>query len=120
MDEETQNILDSQQRVEGLQKEDMEIIATMIDSTCLPTNFSIHRNRRALLNVYPLSPCRFELFLDPNTTAVGHVLTIHAFFNHLLYRHLLDRHWIIPEPTRPSLNLRSPSSLNLRSPSSSF
>ncbi len=47
--------------------------------------------------------------LNPNTTAVKHVLTFHSLFNHLLYRHLLYRHWIIPKSTRPSLDLRSPS-----------
>jgi len=56
MDEEQQHILDNQQHVDGLQREDMAVIATMIDPTCLPTNFSIHRNRRAMINIYPLSP----------------------------------------------------------------
>ena len=54
--------------------------------------------------------------LNPNTTAVKHVLTFHSLFNHLLYRHLLYRHLlyrhsIIPKSTRPSLDLRSPSAV---------
>ena len=40
----------------GLQREDMSVIATMIDPTCLPTEFSIHRNRRALLSIFSLAP----------------------------------------------------------------
>ena len=36
--------------------------------------------------------CRFNLFLDPNTTAIEHVLTFHLLYRHLLYRHLLYRH----------------------------
>ena len=55
--------------------------------------------------------------LNPNTTAVKHVLTFHSLFNHLLYRHLLYRHllylhWIIPKPTRPSLDLSFGSGTN--------
>jgi len=38
-------------------------------------------------------PGRFNLFLDPNTTAIEHVLTFHLLYRHLLYcqllRHLL-------------------------------
>ena len=41
---------------ETLQREDMAVIATMIDATCLPSHFSIHRNRRALTNIFPLGP----------------------------------------------------------------
>ena len=33
-----------------------------------------------------------NLFLDPNTTAIEHVLTFHLLYRHLLYRHLLYRH----------------------------
>ena len=54
--------------------------------------------------------------LNPNTAALEHVLTFHLLYRHLLYRHLLYRHllylrllyhhWIIPKPTRPSLDLR--------------
>ena len=65
-----------------------------------------------------------NLFLDPNTTAIEHVLTFHLLYRHLLYRHLLYylllcfhllyRHWIIPPSTRPSLDLRSPSAVIIR------
>ena len=56
----------------------------------------------------------FICSLNSNTTAIGYVLTFHLLFRHLqnryfFYLHLLCRHWIIPKPTRPSLNLRSPS-----------
>ena len=74
--------------------------------------------------------------LNPNTAAIEYVLTFHLLYRHLLYhhllyrhliyrhllyrhlcyfhllyRHLLYRHWIIPTPTRPSLDLRSPSAV---------
>ena len=57
---------------------------------------------------------RFNRFLDPNATAIEHVLTFHLLYRYFLYRrllylHLLYRHWIIPTSTRPSLDLRSPS-----------
>ena len=42
------------------------------------------------------------LFLDPNTTAIEHVLTFHS-------RHLFYCHRITPKSTRPSLDVRSPS-----------
>ena len=73
-----------------------------------------------------------NLFLDPNTTAIEHVLTFHLLYCHLLYRHLLYRHllyhrvlylhllyrhWIIPTSTRPSLDLRSPSAAGLHASS---
>ena len=35
---------------------------------------------------------RFNQFLDPNTTAIEHVLTSHLLYRHLLYCHLLYRH----------------------------
>ena len=35
--------------------------------------------------------CRFNLFLDPNTTAIEHVLTFHLLYRRLLYRRLLYR-----------------------------
>ncbi len=38
----------------GIQLEDMRVIATMVDPRCLASAFSIRRNRRALLNVFPL------------------------------------------------------------------
>jgi hypothetical protein len=38
----------------GVTTEDMQVLATMVDPSCLPTEFSLHRNRRALLNVFPL------------------------------------------------------------------
>ena len=59
---------------------------------------------------------RFNRFLDPNATAIEHVLTFHLLYRYFLYRrllylHLLYRHWIIPTSTRPSLDLRSPSAV---------
>ena len=80
------------------------------------------------MNYREESKRRFNLFIDPNTTAIKHVLTFllfnhllyrhllyrhllyrHLLYRHLLYRHLLYRHWMIPTSTRPSLDLRSPS-----------
>ena len=77
---------------------------------------------------------RFNLFLDPNTTAIVYVLTFHLLYRHLLYchllyrhllyhrllylhllyRHLLYRHWIIPTYintalTRPTVSFGSAS-----------
>jgi hypothetical protein len=52
----TQDLETNVETVVDLNREEMSIIASMIDPTCLPTNFSIHRNRRALTNIYPLSP----------------------------------------------------------------
>jgi hypothetical protein len=49
------DVLDGQD-FKGLQREDMSVIATMIDPTCLPTEFSIHRNRRAFLSIFSLAP----------------------------------------------------------------
>ena len=73
---------------------------------------------------------RFNQFLDPNTSAIKHVLTfsfscslifyIVIFFNVIFsiviffHRHLLHRQWLIPKSTRPSLDLRSPSAATTR------
>ena len=45
---------EEERRGGGGTTEDMRVIATMIDPGCLQTEFSLHRNRRALLNVFPL------------------------------------------------------------------
>ena len=47
---------------------------------------------------------RFDLFLDPNTTAI--LTRTNFFILILLFNHLLYRHWIISKSTRPSLDIR--------------
>ena len=49
---------------------------------------------------------RFNLFLDPNATAIEHVLTFHSLIQLLFFIVIFVVIWIIRTPTRPSLDLR--------------
>ena len=46
---------DATPRQGGITSDEMAVLATMVDPQCLPTEFSIHRNRRAIINMYPLA-----------------------------------------------------------------
>ena len=51
-----------------------------------------------------------NLFIDPNTTAIKHVLTFYSLIqSSSTPSSSLYHHWVIPKSTRPSLDLRSPS-----------
>ena len=59
-------------------------------------------------NSWKTSTVRLCLFLDPNTTAIEHVLTFHSFvLSYFLSSSSLYHYWIIPKLIRPSLKLRS-------------
>ena len=68
-----------------------------IPECCLPMKFIL-----GLLNCNG-TVSRFNLFLDPNTTAIEHILTFHLLYRHLLYCHLLYRHLLFfPSSLSPS------------------
>ena len=78
-------------------------ICSLIPTQLLLTriNFSFFFFASLLIDVH-----RYHLYCH---LLYCYLLYCHLLYRHLLYRHHLYRHLIIPKPTRPSLDLRSPS-----------